>query len=346
MSTKSNASATPATTAESNTPDSKAGASNTGPATTEATSQTTSAAPRESGVAPARAGKVAPPLPYRPFHYAEAHELTAAARAAILPTAIINPGALDVPYATKVAIGAVPNIDRYRDKIAQRFDDELAEIDKIDTYARAATHALVLLSTTSTPPEKVQGVYEAALNARRFMFSDISNLVTLGFLAPQTLSEISNEPGHTNVSTDIQKLFTIAEKIDNEVEARLAISPEKRAEYQLLAYQLNELSSRRDGGGLTVEEARDNLARAVTLFVNAWEAAERVFMYELSKDQAWRTVVPSLYNNRPKSRKGNSAPETPVSAPLAVNPVSIADSSADEPIVPGARGGSPFAKNE
>jgi hypothetical protein len=282
-------------------------------------------------------------LPRRPYDYHEAYELTAPARKAVLPTAIINPGALDVAYATKVAIGAVPNIDRYRDKIAQRFEDELEQIDMIDTYARAATRALVLLSTTSTPPEKVQAVYEAALDARRFMFSDITNLITLGFLPSPTLSDISNEAGHLNVSTDIQKLVTIAEKIDNEVEARLAISADKRNEYLLLAYQVTELSSRRDSSGLTVEEARDDLARAVTLFVNAWNAAERAFTYELWKDQAWRTVVPSLYNNKPKARKGEAVPEA---APKTPATPSVNVEPADEPIVPGARGGNPFAAKE
>lgn len=329
MSTDTNASATSATKETSNTE-----------STTSTTPNTT---PRESGVAPARASKLAPPLPRRPFDYREAHEVTAPARQALLPTEIVNPGALDVPYATKVAIGAVPNIDKYRDKIAQRFDDELAEIDLIDTYARGATHAIVLLSTTATPPEKVQAVYEAALNARRFMFSDINNLITLGLLAPQTLSDISNEAGHVNASTDIQKLVAIGEKLDDEIEARLAIPADKRNEYLLLAYQLTELSSRRDSSGLTVEEARDNLARAVTLFVNAWSTAERVFTYELWKDQAWRTVVPSLYNNKPKARKGATTPEAASLAPATASATNV--EPAAEPIAPGARGGSPFGSS-
>lgn len=316
--------------------------SNTEPTSSAVSSTTTNVPPRESGVAPAGASKLAPPLPYRPFDYREAHELTAAARAAVLPTAIINPGALDVPYATRVAIGAVLNIDRYRDRIAQRFGDELEEIDMIDTLARAATHALVLLSTTSTPPEKVKAVYEAALEARRFMFSDITNLITLGFLAPQTLSDISNAAGHDNVSTDIQKLVTIADKIDDEVEARLAIKADKRNEYLLLAYQLTELSSRRDNSGLTVEQARDNLARAVTLFVHAWDTAERVFTYELWQNQAWRSVVPSLYNNQPKARKANPTPDAPTPAAPSPSAAPLHAATEDEPIVPGARGGSPF----
>ena len=341
MSTKSNASTTPATVSPATgTP------SATATSHTEATSsETTNAAPRESGVAPARASKVAPPLPARPFDYREAYELEAPARAAVSKTAIINPGALDVPYATKVAIGAVPNIDRYRDEIAQRFEDELEKIDKIDTYARGATHALVLLSTTTTPPEKVQAVYEAALDARRFMFSDINNLVTIGLLAPNTLSGISNEAGHINVSTDIQKLVTLAEKLDDSVEARLAIPADKRNEYLVLAYQLTELSSRRDGSALTVEEARDNLARAVTLFVNAWDTAERVFTYLLWENQAWRAVVPSLYNNKPKARKGEATPATAPVTP-AIPSISNLDPADEEPIVPGARGGSPFANKE
>ncbi len=296
-------------------------------------------------MAPSRASKLAPPLPVRPFDYREAYELEAAARAALLKTAIINPGALDVAYATKVAIGAVPNIDRYRDKIAERFEDELEKIDKIDTLARGATHALVLLSTTATPPEKVQAVYEAALDARRFTFSDINNLITIGLLAQNTLNDISNEAGHINVSTDIQKLVTIAEKLDDAVEARLAIPADKRNEYLLLAYQLTELSSRRDGSGLTLEEARDNLARAVTLFVNAWDTAERVFAYLLWENQAWRAVVPSLYNNKPKARKGEATPATAPATP-ALPSITNLDPVDEEPIVPGARGGSAFAKNE
>jgi len=286
---------------------------------------------------------VAPPLPARPFDYREAYELTAAARAALSKTAIVNAGAFDVAYATKVAIGAVPNIDRYRDALAQRFEDDLEQIDRIDTYARGATHALVLLSTTATPPEKVQAVYDAALEARRFMYSDINNLITLGLVAPKTLSDVSNDAGYINVSTDIQKLVTIAEKLDDAVEARLAISVDKRNEYLLLAYQLTELSSRRDSSGLTVEQARDNLARAITLFVKAWDTAERAFTYLLWENQAWRTVVPSLY--KPKTRKAEPAPASAPAAP-ALSPVAALDPELEEPVVPGSRGGSPLAKSE
>ena len=339
MATKPNAS--DSTAVSFNTASSGAVSSN--PAEASASSDVSSATPRQSGFAPAGSSKLAPPLPNRPFDFRECYELTAAARAAIPLTEVLNPGALDVPYAAKVAMGAATRIDKYRDKIAQRFADELAEIDMIDTYARGATHSFVLLSTNTVPPEKVQEVYDAALTARRFLYSDLNNLVTLGLIAPKTLTDVSNEAGHLNAATDIQKLVSIAEKLDDAVEARLAISAATRNEYLVLAYQLTELASRRDTGGVTSEEARNNLARAVTLLVNAYRTAERVMTYVLWMEGTLRDVVPSLYNNQPKGRKGHTTPETPASIPLApiASPVdAVAD---DEPIAPGARGGSPFA---
>lgn len=328
MATKSNASDSPADTT---------------PTEVSASSNVSNASPRQSGFAPAGTSKLAPPLPNRPFDFRECYELTAADRAAILPAAVLNPGPLDVPYAGKVAMGTATRIDKYRDKIAERFGDELAEIDMLDTRARAATHAFILFSTTTIPPEKVQEVYEAALTARRFLYSDINNLVTLGLVAPQALADISNEAGHVNVSTDIQKLVNIVEKVDDAVEARLAISGEKRNEYLLLAYQLTELASRRDPSGVSSEEARKDLDRAVTLLLNTYGKAEQVMTYVLWGNGTFRDVVPSLYNNQPKARKGSTTPEAP--APVTPTPIAAPLHAAtdDEPIAPGARGGSPFA---
>jgi hypothetical protein len=314
--------------------------------------ETANVAPRPSGIAPAGAHKVAPPLPHRPFDFGECHALTAPQRAAILPAAVLGPNSLDVPYASKVAIGTAARLQPYRDHIAARFSEELAEVDMLDTYARAATHSDVILAITAAPPEKVQAVYEAALEARRFLHSDISNLITLGLLAPKIIADVSNEPGHINTATDIQKLVAIADTSAESVRARLGITAEERSEYRRLAYELTELTSRRDSGKLTIEEARDDLARATTLLVKAYDIAERVMTYVLWENQAFREVVPSLYNNKPKARKGNGAqepaPTTPVAA-ASVNPafsVNTVDTADEEPVVPGARGGSPFAKKE
>src|SRR5690606_18421519 len=94
------------------------------------------------------------------------------------------------------------------------------------------------------------------------------------------------------------------------------IAPEKRNEYLLLAYQLTELASRRDSGGPSSEEARDTLDRAVTLLLNAYDTAERVMAFLLWKNEAYREVVPSLYQ-RTKSRKVNAPPEIPAPVPAA-----------------------------
>lgn len=329
MATQSNASDTPATN-DASDPQS---------------SETANVAPRPSDVVPAGTNKLAPPLPNLPFDFREAHALTTPNRAAILPAAIVNPGALDVPYASKVAIGTAARLTPYRDRIAARFGDELATIDMIDTYARAATHSDVVLSITTAPPEKVQAAYEAALGARRFLYSDINNLVTLGLVASKALSDVGNEAGHINAATDIQKLVTIADKSSEAVRARMGITEDQRNEYRRLAYELTELTSRRDSGALTEEEAREDLARAVTLLVNAYGVADRVMTYLLWENGAHRDVVPSLYNNKSKGRKGNGVPEVAAPVPPTTSTTTPTEAATEEPIAPGARGGSPFGSN-
>jgi hypothetical protein len=346
MATKSNASAIDPNATAPNAIDPNAAATGSQNADT-ASSATVNTPPRPSGIAPAgstvsASSKSAPPLPYRPFDFREAHALTAAKRASLLPEAIVRPIGFDVPYASKVALGAAARLEPHREKIAERFSDELAEVDMIDTYARSVNHAYVLFTTTTAPPEKVQAVYEAGLTARRFLSSDLNNLVTLGLLAPKQLAEVSGEAGHLNVANDIQKLVSIAERSGEAIASRMALPASQRNEYLMLSYELMELAARRDSGGPTTEEARDDLDRAITLLVNAYDVAERVATYTLWKNEAYREVVPSLYN-RPKSRKGSAAPEEP--APIAATLDTPEDTVvSEEPIAPGARGGSPFAK--
>lgn len=326
---------------ESNTEGSNAGSIDA------AASDTANVAPRPSGIAPAGTRKLAPPLPHRPSDFEECHELTAPQRAAILPEAVFVPTNLDIPYATKVAIGTAARLVPYRDQIAERFSDDLAEIDMIDTYARSTSHSDAVYAITTAPPERVQAVYEEALEARRLLHSDISNLVTLGLISSKVLADVNNEAGHMNTATDIQKLVAIGKKSPEATRARMGTTVEQRSEYKRLAYELTELTSHRDTGKLSTEEARNDLNRATTLLVRSYAVAERVMSYILWDKGTFRTVVPSLYNNRPKARKGNGAPEVINPAPEAPPAADASDVLVDlgdaEPIVPGARGGSPFA---
>ena len=132
------------------------------------------------------------------------------------------------------------------------------------------------------------------------------------------------------------------------VSARLAITAAQRTEYLMLSYELLELASRRDSGGPTTEQARDDLDRAITLLVNAHDLADRVATYIWWENKAHREIVPSLYNNRPKSRGGNNAPEAPAPTPPEAFAAEPEDDGAQDPqpTVAGARGGSPFAKDE
>lgn len=308
----------------------------------------TNPTPRNSEIAPAGTHRLAPPLAPRPFDFKEAYELTAPDRARLLPTELVVLGPFDIGYAVKVALGSAPRLDRYRDLIAQRFEPELEEIDKIDTYGRSVAHAEVLLAATMTPPDKVQGVYEAALTARRLMMSDLTNLVTQGLLSVEAPKRVRGEAGHTNVARDIQTIATILTESGEDVLERVAIPKDKLMEYQHLAYQLIETSARRNSSGLTSEQARDELDRALTLLINAYSVAEHVMLFLLRKQQIYRQVVPSLYasGNKSKSRKEPDADEEEAAAP-AISPVVTAGDAEvfeeAEPAVAGGRGGSPFS---
>lgn len=319
-------------------------------ATAEEPSDAVNPEQRPSGIAPAATRRLAPPLLPRPFDFKEAYHAGAADRAGLDETDILVLGPFDIGYAVKVALGSVPRLDKHRDLIAQRFEAELAEIDKIDTYTRGVAHAEVLLAATMTPPDKVQALYETALTARRLLTSDLNNVVTQGLVSDEAPKRISGEAGHINVARDIQTIATILTEGGEEVMERVA-PPEKLAEYQHLAYQLVELSARRNSKGLTTEQARDELNRALTLLLNAYAIAERVMSFLLWKDKAWRQVVPSLYASTSKPRKDSEveAGDTPaiVAAPTLPGSgtaldVQGLDLQTNEPVSPGVRGGSPF----
>lgn len=317
-----------------------------------ATGDVSTPAPRHSDVAPVGTRRLAPSLPARPFGFKEAYEITAPDRARLQVSELLVLGPLDVGYAIRIGIAASPRLDQHRDLIAERFAAELEEIDKIDTYTRGVAHADVLLAATMTPPDKVQALYDAALTARRLMMSDLTNLATQGLISAQAPKRISGEAGHSNVARDIQTIATILTENGQDVLDRVALTPEKIAEYQHLAYQLAELSARRNSSGLTTEQARDELNRALTLFVNAYAIAERVMSFLLWKDKAWRQVVPSLYASKSKTSKDAASDEDDVPTTATALPPSAATGDAgasdntDAPVAPGARGGSPFGSSK
>lgn len=310
--------------------------------------------PRPSGIAPAgttpdvvvpraAAPSLAPPLPFRPSDFDEAFVLTKSDRDGVPKSAVGNHGPLDPGFVVRTAIATAIRLINHRERIATRFSEELSVVDRMDTFARSVARAEALLKATITPPEQVQAVYEKALEARRLLFSDLTNLVTHGLVDKEALGRVSNAAGHSNASRDIQTMAAIFVAGGEERLDKIATSHEKLTEYEQLSYQLVDLSARRSVGGPTTEEARDTFNRAMTLLVNCYSLAERIVAFFEWEDEAYRQIVPSLYGNRAKPRKSNQAePTDPTTLPADEPATDVGIDAPAEPVVPGARGGSPF----
>lgn len=133
----------------------------------------------------------------------------------------------------------------------------------------------------------------------------------------ETLGRLTNDAGHNNVANDIlaiEQFFTQGGPV---VLDTMATPLDKLTEYEHLAYELSELASRRVPQAVTAEQARDELLRSLTLLLRACHTAERVMAFFELKNQAYRKVVPSLYADKSKGRRGAGEEEPEAEAELA-----------------------------
>jgi hypothetical protein len=224
---------------------------------------------------------------------------------------------LDVPQATSTAFAVVPILESYREQIVKRLPDfDITRFDKIEEYARGLSHANVLYSMATNPPDDLKSVYEAGLHLREIFHADIVSLTARGFIHVNAIRDYKGLVGYRNVATELQLLATVLKASSVVTEGKCATSSEEIERALQIVARLLRVAGERELSPAAVASATDTRNRAFTLFTNAYDDARRAIIYLRWHEGDASEIIPSLYAGRGGTKK-KSAVEEKVPAPVA-----------------------------
>ena len=215
---------------------------------------------------------------------------------------------LDISQAVSIALGVLPGLHSFRPAMAKLPDFDIAQFDKLETYALGAwyTHLLALPPASATNP--VQVLLEEATALRNSLLSDAEALAARGLLDLESIQEIRKGQGNMDIANDLVALSASMGanwgKIENKT-AATAVEVHRAGDLGPLL--IAALGVREHAVTVTPVEAADRKLRAFTLFNGAYDQVRRAVSYLRWNEGDADSLAPSLYKGRGGSRSASAA---------------------------------------
>ncbi|HEX2735644.1 MAG TPA: hypothetical protein VHM70_28785 [Polyangiaceae bacterium] len=275
------------------------------------------------------------------FRFRDAYQKTAPERAALDPGDFSSIG-LDLALAINTVLAANPRIQELHDELAELPIDH-EQIAQLETYAQAAGHALALYNVATAPPERLDEVYQEAVERRNTLKSDALNLATHNLVNKDAVAALKGDVGYRNVGYDLMSLVSLLRASATRIAGRSATLPEDLDKAEAIANELLELAALREARSSIDPKVSENRHRAFTLMQKAYDQARRAVSFLRWDRGDADKITPALYGSKGSRRREDPAAEQPTvpvtpttqgTTPSATTPVA--------PAVPGGQGGSPF----
>ena len=273
---------------------------------------------------------------------------TAQQRAALFPDQLL-PVNLDVLAASRAVSETFPRITMMREALRSLPDFDIAEVDRIQTYAEALLHANTKYLAAASPTAELPAMVAKATMLRDTFIADIRALATRHTLDDRRLGELKGGTGYLAIASDLGVVTSMLQDTWETIQGKTNVSAAELDEAQRLYPQIVFISDGNAKQATVLQAASEERARAFTLLVNAYEQVRRAATFlRWSQDDADK-MFPSLWTQkgagRPKKADATTpvtdAPATPAT-PVVTAPV--APSAVPSPLAPaGFPGGSPFA---
>jgi hypothetical protein len=257
---------------------------------------------------------------------------------------------LDIPYATTIVLGSLPEIMALRARVIEELPKfPIERFDKLETYTAAMAHAHTLFMAASLPPAPVTELVEQCSQIREVLLSDAQALAKRGIIDGSRLKELKGNNGYRYVAFDVFTLVQILRDNREKIQGKTAVEPGELERAQQVAQNLTKALGEREQAPAKLESAADERNRAFTLFINTYGDVQHAVYY--LEPQRVDEIAPTVFAGGRPTRKKPPAPETldagvPADAPPDPGtPVPGAAAGAPpSAIAPGLPGASPFLR--
>ena len=290
-----------------------------------------------------------PTADMQPNAFKAAFDATAEERAALFPADLptIN---LDLQLAATVVLGTLPRLKILREQIAGELGNfDLAQFDRIQTYAEAMSHAQTAWLATSLPRVQLPDLVARATTLRDQLLSDAKALAYRGFIDGSRLGDLKGGTGYLAVASDVSVLARMLRDDWQNIQTKTAIQPSELDEADQLYERIMFAYGERTQQSPIEMATADDRQRAFVLLARAYDQARRAATYIRWKEDDLDKMFPSLWAQRGGARSANKAangngvqpvqPATPDGNAQPAHPAAPPVA----PVAPGLPGGSPFA---
>ena len=264
-----------------------------------------------------------------------------------VPEEQLAPPNLDLHAAVTTVRGALPEILKLREGMAQLVGLDQKLIDGLEDYALAAAEAGMLHDIATTPHEDVVALNAEALALRERLRADVAVLAARGLIEQERLATFTGATGYRNVAFELLDYVGLLWNAWPAIEGKTAVTVAELEKGKQLGERLTLVVGLREQAPVVAaEEARVRL-QALTLLVRSYGEVRRAISFMRWNEDDVDSIAPSLYAGRPRRQKGEqatapaaTAPGATAAAPAAAAPAAVPPHLA--PVAPGMPGGNPF----
>lgn len=227
-----------------------------------------------------------------------------------LPKEAVRRPNLEIGPAVATALGILPRLRSLRERLARLPEFDSACVDRLEDYAMALTYAESLFRSSGKPEDELPALLEEATRLKLRFLSDADALATRELLDRGSLRNLTGWSGYKNVASDLQALVCLLHGHWPEIQGKCAIDPGELDHAGRLASHMVRLAGLREFAPRSRAEPRDLRARAFTLFLHAYEQAQRGVAFLLFGQPDCELVVPCLYSKgggirrKPRTKSG------------------------------------------
>ncbi len=227
--------------------------------------------------------------------------------------------ALDIPLAVSIVLGAEPHIRAYRQRIVDELPKvDIAQVDKLLTYALAAWYAHLLALPASSPQSPTKPLLDEASPLREGLLVAAEALAHRKFLDPDHVASIRSGQGHIDTANDLVALSALFTQHWNEIQHKTAVEWSEVERAAKLGPELLVALGAQNQPVVpepTPSDPKERRLRAFSLLHRAYDQCRRAVSFLVWGERDLEEIAPSIYKSRGAGRKPAAAePENPQEA--------------------------------
>jgi len=229
---------------------------------------------------------------------------------------------LDVQMMVNALLGALPRIQKLRDRLAQALPElNLKQIDKLEDYVQALVFTNAKYQLATKGPDNVDELLEEATRVREKLLANAQALSHSDLFDENSLAGLKGANGLRNVSQDVQALSTALLDAWPRLVGKTTLTEEELKNASRIAFHLSRAAGIKEQSPEIVAAATDLRRRAFTLVFETYEEVRVAIAYVRRREGDANSIAPVLYQNKPKKKVDVDAPETTeTKAPIETKP--------------------------